>query len=108
MDTEELQHLFAIVDARIESVQNTVDGVAAEVSSLSKVLIVGNGQPALTVRMAIVERESSETRKDLFELKTSLKADRDARDHKNWQSIALVISTMVSLATALISVFLKH
>jgi hypothetical protein len=108
MDTAEVQQLFSIVDSRIESVQTAVESVAEEVASLSKVLIVGNGQPPLTVRVALVESYARDTRKAVDDLIARIDQRQTTRDAKNWQLWLLTISTIATLIITVIGIFLKH
>lgn len=104
MDTVDFKTLFSSIDSRIETIQATVEGMNQTVEALSKVLIIGNGQPPLTVRVALVESESRSYRREVEELKATL----EAKANRNWQSVMVIVASGLSLVTALITALLKH
>ena len=93
---------------RIGSIQSTVKSVADEVHSLSKVLILGNGQPPLTNRVVWVEKQVQDTDRDLQELKQRIDNKENKKEDRSWSAAVLLISTLVSLLTALANIVLNH
>ncbi len=86
----------AIVE-RMERIEALVEGVAQDISSISKILIVGNGQPALTVKVAILEQQL----RDMSE-------DKNSRDGRRWQLLLVFGTCIVSLLTAIIPHLFPH
>ena len=101
---DDFKNLVSIIDTRIEALQSTVEGMNQTVEALSKVLIVGNGQPPLTVRVAVVENENKAFRKDMDDLKAAL----EAKANRSWHSAMVLVASGISLITALVTALLKH
>jgi len=85
------------IEERMERIEALVEGVAQDISSISKILIVGNGQPALTVRVALLEQQL----KDQLEEKNSI-------DGRRWQLFLVFGTCVVSLLTAIIPHLFQH
>lgn len=87
---------------RFAAMQDTIQGVADQVETLTKVLVIGNGQPALTVRVALIEQVALEARKEFRDFKAQVEADKKAEEGSKKQRIVVFVTCLISLLTAII------
>jgi hypothetical protein len=85
----EFRDLLTRMDGRLERLESDMEDVR-------HVLIEGNGKPAMTVRMALVEQEQAR----MIEERTDRKMPRSA-----W--VAIIFSTLMSLAGVIVALVHK-
>lgn len=115
MEASELQNLTSLIEqigedskGRTDALQSLVEGVARDVTSLAKILTVGNGQPPITVRMALVEKLSSDAMIQITRLREEIETKRETVIGRRWQLYLVFGTCVVSLLTAILPHLLKH
>jgi predicted PurR-regulated permease PerM len=82
---------------RISSLHTVVDNIAKDVSSLSKILRDGNGQPPLLTRVALVEQSTQDATKDVHELREDVEAQKSTASTRTFQTVTTVVSSLISI-----------
>lgn len=93
----------ALLEYKVEEIRRDVAAMNHNVGSLAAIIRDGNGQPPLTVRTALLEKETLSQSSDLKDIKRLLtdRAEKDRSGHV--QILCSIISGLLALAATVVS-----